>query len=191
MADNQRLISYLGSNLGAVNLIEEYQQKRLPVTALFYKMCNSFPKDKLGSMKGAFKHIQIARYQSYTSILSEEEISSIIKQQNNLRPKVGQYVEFLFLSYLQTTVEQPELIQLPSAEEDISQGWDFMYRGQKYDITTNQNKITRPEVKAIKLKLPKILDQDNLIVPDACLYFNTVLQEFNIILAMIRQIILI
>lgn len=180
--DKNRLIQYLSSNISPINIIEEYQEKRLPVSILFYKVCSSFPKEKLGQMKASFKHIQSEKYKSFSNILSVEEINSVIKNQNSIRPKTGQYIEFLVLSYLQTCLIQPELLKLSSTEEDIQGGYDFIYFQQKYDISTNQNKITRPEVKLIYFSRSQILDQDNLILPEAFKYIGEVLKQHNIAL---------
>ena len=185
--DKNRLIQYLSSNISPINIIEEYQEKRLPVSILFYKVCSSFPKEKLGQMKTSFKHIQSQKYQSFSNILTPEEISSIIKNQNSIRPKTGQYIEYLVLSYLQTCLIQPELMTLSSAQEDIQGGYDFTYFHQKYDISTNQNKIPRPDVKLIYFSRSQILDQDNLLLPEAFKYIGEVLKQQNIALDVSKE----
>lgn len=170
----QRLISYLSTHLTPINYISEYQNKTLPVSILFYKMCNSFPKEKLGGIKGAFKHITEEKLQPWRAVLSDSEIQTIIKAQNNNRPKVGQYLEFLVLSLLETCGEGG--IKFSSAQEDITEGWDFQVAGQKYDLTTNLNKIPRPGVTLITLPLWEVVDCDNLILPSG---LNFIVQQLN------------
>lgn len=180
---NQRLINYLANHLDPINFISDYQNKTLPVTILFYKMCSSFPKEKLGGIKGAYKHIQSEKNKVFQQILTPEEFSQVLKQQNNFRPKVGQYLEFITLSILQTTINQPNLLNFSNIQQDISEGWDFKFNGKKFDVTTNQNKIPRPDVTLIKLNPAVLLDQDNLILPDAIKNIALTLEQNGINLA--------
>lgn len=176
--DQNRLIQYLSTHLNPINFISEYQNKTLPVSILFYKMCNSFPKEKLGGIKGAFKHIQEAKLQPWKAVLTDAEFQTIIKNQNNNRPKIGQYIEFLVLSVLETCGENG--IKFSSLQEDISEGWDFQVNGKKYDITTNLNKIPRPGITMIHLPLWEIVDSDNLILPNGTNFLIKQLQQNNI-----------
>lgn len=180
---NERLIKYLSSHIPAINFIAEYQKKTLPVSILFYKVCSSFPKDKLGGMKGAFRHIQNDKLQIFKNILTEEEFKEVVKQQNNLRPKIGQYLEFITLSLLETCLASGETLVFPSAQEDIQEGWDFKFAGIKYDITTNLNKISRPGIKLLKIPLWEVIDQQNLLLPEAISFLAGLLTKEEIPLA--------
>lgn len=174
--DQNRLIQYLSTHLSPINFISEYQNKTLPVSILFYKMCNSFPKEKLGGIKGAFKHIQEAKLQPWKAVLSDTEFQTVLKNQNNNRPKIGQYVEFLVLSILETCAETGG-VKFSSLQEDISEGWDFKVGNQKYDITTNLNKIARPGIILIPLPLWELVDSDNLILPNGVNFIIKQLQQ--------------
>jgi hypothetical protein len=181
--NNKRLIDYLSTHLDPINFIQDYQNKTLPVSILFYKVCSSFPKEKLGGIKGAYKHIQQEKLKIFTQILSPEEFNQVLKNQNFHRPKIGQYIEFITLSLLETCIKDKSKLSFSNFQEDISSGWDFNFEEDKFDITTNLNKIPRPGVKLIKIPIFEIVDQDNLLLPNAINFLALELTKNNIVLA--------
>ena len=178
--NKETIKKYLSSHLQPINFIEEYHKKTLPVSILFYKVVKSFPKEKIGSMKGAFKHIHQSKFNHLSFFLSDSDISEIVKNQNNLRPKNGQYIEFLTLSLLNSCFSNPESLNFPNFQEDISEGWDFSIKQHKFDITSNPNKITRKDIYKIYIPECQILDKQGLVLPDMCLRLSKIMSEQNI-----------
>ena len=176
------IIKYFGSNLQPIDFIEEYHKKTLPVSILFYKIVKTFPKEKIGAMKGAFRHIHEAKLNHLGFFLDSKEISEIVKNQNNFRPKIGQYIEFLTLSLINSCLEKKDNLKLASFNEDISQGWDFSINNIRYDITSNPNKITKKDIKKLVILESSILDKDGLVLNNFCFSINQILMENNIFL---------
>lgn len=176
---NERLIAYLSNHLTPINFVEEYHQKRLPISILFSKMVKTFPKEKIGNFKASYKHLFLDKQKYLENILTKEEINLIVKNQNNYRPKNGQYVEFLFLSFLNTVIKNDSLV-FANIEEDISQGWDFKINNELFDISTNPNKITKNGVILLHLDEAKILDKNGLILDDIVLYFQEISRKHKI-----------
>jgi len=103
-----------------------------------------------------------------------------VKNQNNLRPKNGQYIEFLTLSLLNSCFSNPESLKFPNFQEDISEGWDFSIKQHKFDITSNPNKITRKDIYKIYIPEHQILDKQGLVLPDICIKLAKIIDEQNI-----------
>lgn len=179
--ENSRVLSYLSSHLSPIDFIQEYQDKKLPVSILFYKVCSSFPKVKLGGIKGAYRHIQEEKL-DFLKEYFPQEVSQVLKDQRDYRPKIGQYAEFLITSMLLTTVKEKQELDFAPLNEDIQSGWDFIYKGQKYDITTNLSKISKPGVNLIKINLVNFLDEGNLLLEHGLIYLAQTLNNQGITL---------